>query len=37
MFDLKYIKNRQVIILETSIKSLNTVDELKEKMVSFFL
>lgn len=37
MFDLKHIKNRQVIILKTSIKSLNTVDELKEKMASFFL
>jgi len=37
VFDLKYIKNRLVIILKTSIKLLDTVEELKEKMVSFFL
>ena len=36
-FDLEYIKDRQVIPLETSINSLMTVEELKEKMVSIFL
>ena len=36
-FDLEYIKDRQVFPLETSINSLDTVEELKEKMVSFFL
>ncbi len=36
-FDLEYIKDRQIIQLETSINSLDTVEGLKEKMVSIFL
>jgi len=36
-FDLDYIKDRQVFPLETSINALDTVEELKEKMVSIFL
>ncbi|MFX1394721.1 MAG: ADP-ribosylation factor-like protein [Promethearchaeota archaeon] len=36
VFDLKYIKDRQIVLLETSINLLDTIEELKERMVSFF-
>ena len=36
-FGLENIKDRQINILETSINKLNTIEELKDKMVSIFL